>query len=365
MKTAIFLGAGASRAEGVPTQDELFSSYFSTVFERKNNLDSDADMMKLLLDFFSKTFNINITTENYNKIKYPTFEEVLGILELADNRKDVFYGLRSYNSPSANVVDIVINHSKNKIVHLYLILLITRVLNQKIPCSKGLHKKLLKSLLDKNLLKDTIFLTTNYDTLIDNAIISLEIKNALNYGIDSTNYDQKNGWSKPDDDSIYLYKMHGSLNWLHCPNCNNLTLTKREKNFIHLITDFSKALCPICNSVMFPIIVPPTYFKDLSNVFISSIWNKTENKLKSIDHIIFCGYSFCDADIHVKYLVKRLQIFKENDLKITVFNNYKGKSVTSLKNEEHRYKRFLGENVNFTNQSFEYFIDNVENYLKS
>lgn len=364
MKSAIFLGAGASRAEGVPTQDELFSSYFNTVFESKNNLNSDTDMMKLLLNFFNKMFNIRINMNNYNKIKYPTFEEVLGILELADMRREVFYGLQSYNNPSANVEDIVINLSKNKTVHLYLILLITRVLNQSIPNSRGLHRKLVQSLLENDLLEDTLFLTTNYDTLIDNAIISISCNNSLNYGIDSANYDSNYGWTKPDVNSINLYKMHGSLNWLHCPNCNKLTLTKREKNYIHLITDFSKALCPICNSVMFPIIVPPTYFKDLSNVFISSIWNIVENKLKDIDHIIFCGYSFCDADIHVKYLVKKLQIFKNNKLKITVFNNYDGKSPSSLQKEELRYKRFLGDDVNFTNQSFEYLIDNLKCYLK-
>lgn len=363
MKTAIFLGAGASRAEGVPTQDELFSSYFDTVLNGKDNIQSDNEMKEILIDFFHKTFNIDINSSNYKYVNYPAFEEVLGILDLAEMKRDMFYGLKNYNNFSQGLKDLVADYNKNKIIQLYLILLITRVLNNSIPRTKGLHKKLIRKILDYNLSYRAAFITTNYDTIIDNAILSEMPNSTPNYGIDFTNYDLKNGWPKPDEDSIELYKMHGSLNWLHCPNCNNIALTKREKEYIHLITDFSKALCPICNSVMFPIIVPPTYFKDLSSIFISTVWNKVENLLRDVSHIIFCGYSFCDADIHVKYLVKRLQIYRNYKLRITVFNNYEGKSKQSLLKEENRYKRFLGSEVDFTSFTFDDFVDRIENYL--
>src|ERR1035441_6905790 len=54
--TAIFLGAGASKAEGAPLQGELFWEYFSSPTFR-----SSRDLMdRELTAFFSEMFNINV-----------------------------------------------------------------------------------------------------------------------------------------------------------------------------------------------------------------------------------------------------------------------------------------------------------------
>ncbi len=105
-----------------------------------------------------------------------------------------------------------------------------------------------------------------------------------------------------------------------------------------------------------PLIVPPTFYKDLNNVFLSSIWNKTDIALRKIKHIVFCGYSFPDADIHIKYLLKRAQTNRDMPLRVTVINNHTGKKPTDAQQEESRYKRFLGASVNYTARSFEDFV---------
>ncbi|MBU8911773.1 MAG: hypothetical protein KOO65_10940 [Desulfobacterales bacterium] len=104
-------------------------------------------------------------------------------------------------------------------------------------------------------------------------------------------------------------------------------------------------------------IVPPTFYKDLNNVFLSSIWNKAENVLRKVQHIIFCGYSFPDADIHIKYLLKRAQVNRNDTLKFTVINHFDGKDENISKEEEYRFKRFLGCNVEFLKISFQEFAD--------
>ena len=64
-----------------------------------------------------------------------------------------------------------------------------------------------------------------------------------------------------------------------------------------------------------PIIVPPTYFKDMSNVFLSNVWNESEKALRESNNIrFFCGYSFPEADIHIKYIIKRVQTSRKNHL---------------------------------------------------
>lgn len=95
----------------------------------------------------------------------------------------------------------------------------------------------------------------------------------------------------------------------------------------------------------------------MNNVFLSTIWNRTDVALQKVDHIIFCGYSFPDADIHIKYLLKRAQTNRQTPMKYTVINHFKGKSDEECEQERNRYKRFLGPEVNYTNMSFEDFAD--------
>jgi hypothetical protein len=110
--------------------------------------------------------------------------------------------------------------------------------------------------------------------------------------------------------------------------------------------------------VFSPLIVPPTFYKDLNNTFLSTIWNRTDVALRKVKHIIFCGYSFPDADIHIKYLLKRAQTNRAVPLKITVINHHPGKKVNEIRQEQDRYKRFLGATVNYTAKSFEKFAAN-------
>jgi hypothetical protein len=106
-----------------------------------------------------------------------------------------------------------------------------------------------------------------------------------------------------------------------------------------------------------PLIVPPTFYKDLNNVFLSSIWNRTDVALRKVNQVIFCGYSFPDADIHIKYLLKRAQTNRDLPLKATVINHYEGKQVEAAEQED-RYERFLGGEVIYTTMCFQEFAAN-------
>jgi hypothetical protein len=108
---------------------------------------------------------------------------------------------------------------------------------------------------------------------------------------------------------------------------------------------------------MTPIIIPPTFYKDMSRVFLSVIWNKAENALRKVDHIIFCGYSFPDADMHIKYLIKRIQVNRPlpESLRFTVINYHQGKRPKQMTEEGDRYSRFLGSQATYKKYSFEDF----------
>jgi hypothetical protein len=365
MKTAIFLGAGASAAEGAPVQSDLFKDYFHSVKDQPL-IDAPANsplwMKKELSDFFKDMFDIEVPDNitKLDKVAFPTFEEALGLLDLAESRREAFknYDLDVFG-PAGNRI---------RLVRQFIVLAMAKAISDSLKRSKRLHRELVRNLKRKAFLRDTIFISTNYDILIDNALTSFSADHPganLDYAVEFTNF-AIGDWARPGPEAVALYKLHGSLNWLYCAICNTLTLTPNVKGVIDLITDSDtnrdRAICRVCGSIMTPIIIPPTFYKDMSRVFLSLIWNKAENALIKADHIIFCGYSFPDADMHIKYLLKRVQINRRRPgtLRFTVINHHPDKRPGQVKDETSRYTRFLGSKVNFTKHSFDNFVSAPE-----
>jgi hypothetical protein len=104
----------------------------------------------------------------------------------------------------------------------------------------------------------------------------------------------------------------------------------------------------------------------MTRVFLSRIWNKTEDALREVDHIIFCGYSLPDADMHIKYLLKRVQTNRGADmpLRFTLVNHHYDppKKPDLAANERERYERFFGQHVIDTGKSFEEFVADPKSF---
>ncbi len=360
MKVGIFLGAGASASEGAPTQDNLFRDYFILCRDGENF--GHPEMEAQLKNYFDFMFGIDVTSNNLESMKFPTFEEAMGLLDLAEIRNESFKKISGLN--------ISTKSGKLRFIRFYLKLLMAKSIHEKLKKRGQVHRRLIKNLNELGKLKNTYFISTNYDILIDNALTDLyDMGVSLDYGVDFTNFDELNEWKRPVEPSVKLFKLHGSLNWLHCPTCNNLRLTPREKGVIKLLIEANNYLskhggCKICKTIYSPIIVPPTFYKDFSNVFLNIVWNKAEQQLLQTEHLIFCGYSFQDADMHIKYLIKRIQKNRvKGPLKISIVNEHKRKSESERQEEKYRFGRFLGL-INYTSISFEEFSLHPETLIK-
>ena len=357
MKIAIFLGAGASAAEHCPIQSQLFVEYFKSLTKKDYKSEMNIELHK----FFKDMFNIDTINDDIDKILFPTFEEVLGLIDLAEQRRESFKSFGFENL-----------HKKSNSIHLlrqHLMLLMAKSINNSDKTNNYFHKLLIDNLLKEDILKDTTFISANYDIHIDNTIAGLYKKDnpiMLDYGVNFTNFDFIHSWKRPQNPSVKLYKIHGSLNWLYCPFCNSLTITPYEGGIMRFLDNINEAKCLACNEITVPIIIPPTYFKNITNLFVSTVWNEVEKTLRKSDLLIFCGYSFSDADIHIKYMIKRVQTSRTKaPLKFMVFNSYEGKRKYSKKKEEDRYKRFLGEEVIFTDNSFEDFAKDPLHFINT
>jgi len=348
-KTAIFLGGGASAAEGAPVQSMLFKDFFKAL-RTKNNY-SDFKRVSELSAYFKQMFYIDVLHDDLDEVHFPTFEEAIGLLDIAVRKRQSFKDFDLENQEKTG--------NRIGFIRQYLVLLLAEVLEDKTAVVKGLHRMLIRRLGELGRLADMLFISTNYDVLIDRALAAGDDID-VDYGVDFSNYQH---FVCPKNKTIKLYKVHGSLNWSFCPTCDTLGLINCRQGIIKLLKEPSQALCENCQSIKTPVIVPPTFFKDMSNIFLNIVWHKAEKSLQNAGHLIFCGYSFPDADIHIKYLIKRIQSNRISSLRITVINNYPGKQDEKIIEERERYLRFLGPDINFTNDTFEAFCMRPEKFI--
>lgn len=349
IKDVIILGAGASKSEGAPLQNELFKEFFE-YYKRvlKGKVWSlSKEQEKLIIEHFKKFWGIDIENYQNQNIKFPTFEECLGVLDLAYHRGESFK-----------------DYSKKEIeeVRNALIFLIAKILDEKLREKIVHHKNLVDRLKKEKRIKQTAFLSLNYDIIIDNVLVDLYKEYHLDYGIDFINFERGN-WERPDKNkAVLLLKIHGSLNWLYCPTCNHIELTPKEKGAIKAFYKVKR--CAECKTPMEPVIIPPTFYKEMENPFIQKIFLKADKVLRSAERIFICGYSFPDADLHIKYLLKRAEQFREETPEIYVINNHPNKTEQQKDDEKQRIIRFFKnkDKIHYTKLSFEEFAKKgVEN----
>jgi NAD-dependent SIR2 family protein deacetylase len=340
--TVIFLGAGASASDGAPIQSQLFREYFKHS-RKKGPDDPGHDWDRDLVAFFSLFFGIDLDAVNLDVVEFPTFEEILGILEIADSQGESF---RDLPGPR------LIRDGTSQISHLHdvLVFSIAEILHEKLN-TRRTHDKLVESLISKQSLQNTVFISFNYDILIDNALLATQGPEGIDYGVSCANL------GRPTNGAVPLFKLHGSLNWLYCSTCRDLEITLREKTMVLLKRGLRRADCTRCGTPLSPIVIPPTFFKVLSNLHLRNIWNQAENSCVQANRLVFCGYSFPDADIHVRYMLKRVERFQQKTPKVFVVNNHPRKSSEEANWEASRYRRFFVDKsvVHYTDISFEDF----------
>ncbi|MFH1149496.1 MAG: hypothetical protein V1748_03380 [Actinomycetota bacterium] len=333
---AIFLGAGASAPEGAPLQGDLFKEYFK--YHREHPVESRRAMDERLATVFRDFFGIDVESDDLEAVEFPTFEETLTMFDLATIK------LESFRGCGADPISYILQ------ADLDLVFLIAVILDHKLEGECRYHASLVHKLVEQEQLRRTFFIDMNYDILADNALMRLWPEYVIDYGVELANMVDP-GDSVP----VRLFKLHGSLNWLYCPTCIELTLTPGEGKVAGLV--FEPQVCAKCGTGIFPFMVPPSYFKLNYNLFLGNIWKRAEDELMEADRYVFCGYSFPDADIYLKYLLKRVEMNRGATPDVIVINDFEGKTQAQRDVEISRYRRFFKDSskVDFRIQTFEEF----------
>lgn len=308
-----------------------------------------------VIEFFRIVFDTDVLNLGAGA-RLPTFEEVLGLIDLATMRGEGLRGI-PLSAPENGGLNLAS-------VRRHLVFLMADAIRRKVPAEPAVHAQLVRNLRLGERLAQTSFVTTNYDTLIDTALedealpeTERRLGSIVDYGFGAL--EERGRIPGREMRSFALYKVHGSLNWLHCPVCTDLVVTHGADIVALLLDDPPRARCTHCETLREPVIVPPTLYKSLSNVYLGIVWNHAARALRNCAHLVFCGYSLSDADMHVKYLVKSAQMNRNGSadpLRITLINSYPEKLESSIQHEFERYARLFGaDSVTDARLSFEDF----------
>lgn len=349
-----FIGSGFTKA--VVNTAPLGHEFFIKAFDAESL--HDDPQIKNVQNFIE---NIYYPLKKRGDKLYPNIEDVLSLLDYTIQKKEAL-------SKDYLLEDLVT-------VRNNLIYLIGKVIKnieeappeaEKLKISREFVEKVQKLLEPSS---DVSIISTNYDLIIDNAL--LEKAESCDYGINlrynlTDNYTDINHRPEKRTDwdfynlhgtinigKIPLLKIHGSLNWFYCPKCDELDVTISEKGIIKYLEKYNKFFCvnPYCTSNYEPLIVTPTMLKVYDNTFLQQLWDLSEEKLSEANKLIFIGYSLTEADYHIRSLLtKALANNKNKDIQIIVVTKHPEgeKEKKSSRLTKKKYAQLFGKKrVNF------------------
>jgi hypothetical protein len=368
-KTVYILGAGASHDGGIPLTSEILKVGYQLVNDLSERLAKKTEEARIRrekgepafklvsaaeLDFldsldyghlftFSKVYDFLEHVLHWNKdpLNLPNIEELWGILEIASEKHANFeYAANERSNTSLEIkkaLTALINYvlwgcSVSDSPQWHVI--------YKYPKSNPYDDFV------KNLPKERTVITLNYDTWLDTAIRSANLP--IDYGSDFIPYEPEDVKLKEEKSSeaVLLLKPHGSFNWLYCPTCNliedfglfHVSHIPIEQGPYHEID--SDLPCQYDRTMREAVIIPPSLVKRYDNPHLNNIWRRMAEELKIAEKIVFIGYSFSGADIHIKYEITQSLSVNKNRL------HGKGFSITVVNRKDEtikEYERWFGE----------------------
>lgn len=175
---------------------------------------------------------------------------------------------------------------------------------------------------------EMVFVTFNQDLVIEKSLTSASARARYRdipwsirdcYGIEFQEMlvdarDQANLMSAPDLESLRIYKMHGSLNWVYTVrsgqdpknSVRNPTtalrciVNQRVRSDVQLSVGGAGRLRDLL-----PVVVPPIYEKaSRYGRVVGDVWTQADASIRSADELIVFGYSFPDADYAARSLLR-------------------------------------------------------------
>lgn len=333
-RVVFFFGAGSSYSQGIPLQSEIFPQ----ILKLEGNEFGAPECVQRVKLFVDEHFKTKDST--------PNLEEIFGFIEYFI-REDMVLGSTW-------------RQQELRELKRYLIKCIHYVISKPKKENDAIHEfwnnvKLFN--------KEIAIITTNYDCLLEDNFGQCYPDMLLDFCVDFANFEGDavglhpfNWWddaTKPgryfeNSTRIKLLKVHGSLNWRYCECCERVFLTpfnndlKPDKNDDgQLITH-----CPYHKIELGSILRPPSHVELNSNYLTKRLMREASKIFETVEHLVFIGYSFPEADVHLRAILRRSL---NPECYITVINKSRSEELID---------RYLSINnrVMYRRTSFEDFV---------
>ncbi|MDD3065214.1 MAG: hypothetical protein PHI20_01990 [Endomicrobiaceae bacterium] len=308
-KYVFIMGAGASKDDNLPIQNEILQNILKRKFAMRNRQGLHKNEYKKVSDGIKKllksVFNSDVPLENIS------LEAIFNILETSISQGHNIGLLKHeeikkyYDMLIEGIMFATLTDAKLKEHNVF----------NKNPYSPYtvIGKKIFENY--KNTDINFSFITFNYDICLDRVLLSMynEDENKtydVDFGIELGNYDLQDWFHRPRKRKIYLLRPHGSINWLFCKTCGKVfSRISQQGNPIELVDGIK---CYHCGSATLePYIVHPANNRTYVNKYIAQVWDKMENVLAEADYWCFIGYSLPEADRYFTYMLSRIYNFRK------------------------------------------------------
>lgn len=369
MKTIYVIGAGFSVAAGFPLQNELLEKCLqlreSQILQVAGFAQGSAKKAQDQMQGF-----IN---DIFPKVKTPRLEDIFTTLDLAISKRQY---IKNYDWLTL----FQIRESLIRLIIIALYFSLKIQINKRNDFYEKVATYFIHERLKAGIKADTYsIIQLNWDSLIEEKVYScieeLDIKQSVD--IDYCCY------STPLSDSyhtpsltqkakrifnIKVQKLHGSINWLRCPNCDRL-FTGLGSNLPPGELYIRDQACSKCSKttnttskqtdyLLEQYLVSPTYAKVFDNTHVQMIWHNAYVDLIEASKIIFLGYSLPEADYHIRALLSR-SVNPNAEIVVVLSNIDKAHAQHSRTGATERYIQFFGaDRVNFHYEGVENYFEN-------
>ncbi|MBZ5639622.1 MAG: hypothetical protein LAO51_12825 [Acidobacteriia bacterium] len=348
-RTTYFLGAGATKADfpQAPLGDELLHAIL---------VGEHAD--SLLQNLLASIFDESAVTRDTPSERRPRLDDIFTLV-------DAYLAGRAPSPGTFRHEDLVA-------VRKGLVASIGRVIAESLPSPSGPIADRFAAHVDDG---RSVIISTNYDIVMDNALFQ---NRNINYGvpvrsaIDSIG-GRPNGEFREEDAHYFvpiyahelvgygktpLLKLHGSLNWLYCPRCDELDVTLRAKGALFAVDrpEFGRCSREDCTSRYEPVLVGPSLEQRYDNRILRATWLRAERELQASSRLVIIGYSLPEADYLIRAMFART--FAEHSRFVTVVNWRDERTPSNDTSLERRYRR-LFPHCTIVWDGFEGFLDSA------
>lgn len=351
--SAFVVGAGFSMYAGMPLQDQFTSALLGG--KGKGTGPSGA-VVQYLRKFVNRAFDHSPTA---GARFWPELEDIFTCLDLSANTG---HNLGPRYKPAE------LRTVRRALIYRTITMLRENYLKARKRQDEPWQQLL--DLMQRVDTKRTGFISTNWDTVVEDMLEKTRNIQWFDYGCDAFRASLHLGHKtlkevKPlKRTGALVVKMHGSLNWLYCESCRFLfwtptketykvagqLLSPEEWNKIdpdnHHAAD--RWLCSHCGGKSLGTrLATFSYRKALDFPMFQKSWFSAERILGEARNWIFIGYSLPAADFEFKYLLKRVQLSRVEPPNFVVVSG-----GSKVERTYENYQRFFGRQIKSTKNFF-------------